>query len=131
MAKDIKPTLGRKRKYPTPEDLQKKIDSYFKGKRKVMSLGGLCDYLNLTYEGFDEYGRREEYGNIVPRAKQKISTWINEKALLGEINSTVAIFNQKCNFKWIEEEKRIARDEGSESEHIANVISKLIDRLPS
>ena len=94
--------MHRKKKYPKPIDLENKINEYFDSKSPddVMSLGGLCCHLDLTYEGFAEYGRRKSYSAIVKSARQKIETWLNEAGMSGKIVPTMSMFNLKCNFKW-------------------------------
>lgn len=95
--------MGRPRKYKKPEDMQVKIDEYFKiHDGGILSLGGLCNHLDLTYEGFAEYGRRKSYSGIVKKAKQKIETWIFETGMKGDVNPAMAIFYLKANCRWSE-----------------------------
>lgn len=118
---------GRKRQYPDPQGLKDKIEKYFKSNKKIKSVGGLCDYLDLTYEGLDEYGRREEYKDIVKRAKQRVSKWTHEAALAGTVNPTVAIFTLKCNFGWRE---NTPEERKSDSQNIVEAFRRVSQELP-
>ena len=92
--------MPKPKKYPKPVDLEKAVNEYFNKGLDIISLGGLCCHLDLTYEGFAEYGRRKSYSGIVKKAKQKVETWVNESGMAGKINPTMAIINLKANFKW-------------------------------
>ena len=95
-----KKSVGRPLKYPTPELLQNKVTEYFETEEDVLTVTGLVLHLDLTYEGFAEYGRRDGFSAIVKKAKMRIEDHVNKAALKGGYIASVAIFNLKNNFGW-------------------------------
>jgi hypothetical protein len=99
---------GKALTFETPEALQEAIDRYFASRgnvyakddkglpfidrgqpvileRKPMTLNGLIYDIGLcSREGFDEYGRRDGYADIVRRAKLKIANFY--ESLLSDPN---------------------------------------------
>lgn len=126
----------RKKQYETPELFQAAIDRYFDehdDDGKIISLAGLCCELNLTYEGFAEYGRYEAYSGIAKMAKQRVERWVNEQALKGDITPSIAALNLRSNFKWNDRfEARPHGEEGQKSnaEKVAEALTKIADSLP-
>jgi len=100
--------MARPLKYKTPEEMQAKINAYFKqaDKQGVCSLGGLCMYLDLTYEGLAEYQRRPLFSVTIKKAKNQVERKINELAMQNKLNPTMVIFNLKNNFGWNEDSKK-------------------------
>jgi len=110
---------GRPLLFKTPQDLQKKIDKYFKdcddtivrtvyGKDgDVMetittpyTISGLAYALRTSRETLMNYEERGEYFDTIKDAKQKIVTQQEQRALSGQANPTFSIFSLKNNYAW-------------------------------
>lgn len=94
---------GRPKKYSEVEQLQKKINEYFKmcdEKEKPYTITGLCLYLDIDRSTLLRYEEKEEYCNTIKRAKNRIENYVEENSLKGLLNPTVSIFNLKNNFGW-------------------------------
>lgn len=106
---------GRPLKYETADELQAAIDVYFKQcdeRTKTIvtksgdvievpdpapyTISGLCLVLDLDRQSLLNYSRREEFFDIVRRAKLRIQNDIELRSFNN--NPTGAIFNLKCNF---------------------------------
>lgn len=110
--------MGRPLKFSSAEELQEKIDNYFKhcdeecklfvdektGKSKVIykpyTVSGLAVYLDTTRDLLIDYAEKDEFSDTVKRAKAKIAASLEERTLTGAYNSTFAIFSFKNNFGW-------------------------------
>lgn len=114
MAKEI--TSGRPPMFKTPEDLQKKIDEYFKTgvKKRTITVGkppnvetielpvptisGLCLFLGFeSRQSFYDYEKKEGFTYTVKRARLFIEVEYEEQLQHG--NTTGAIFALK-NMGW-------------------------------
>lgn len=115
---------GRKRAFETPEKLQAKVNGYFKhcvegdNKKKTSevevphikkpyTMCGLCLYLGICKDTHSEYmnGVYDKHGNfsrVLKMAKLKIEADKLEQATLGNYNTTICIFDLKCNHGYIE-----------------------------
>ena len=115
---------GRPRQYGTPEAMQLVIEEYFykcdsrivptivnkgggKGnallqmkKPKPYTVQGLAVYLNLTFEGLREYGKRPEFSATVKNARARIEENAVTRMLDGDGPVAAQIFNLKNNFDW-------------------------------
>lgn len=106
---------GQPPKYKTPEELQKKIDSII---AKYESDGYICNMTLLTADlGFanrqsinDYMNRSPEFSDIIKRTKTKIAGIKIMKAEKGEINTTMAIFDLKCNHDHVETKHVVVED---------------------
>lgn len=117
MAKKAKNNPGGKPPlYKTPEELQKKIDAYFKGKgvlenvskassnkkkneqRPIYTITGLCLYLGFeSRQAFYRLEDKQEFSYTIKKARMQIENVYEER--LQSSNSTGAIFALK-NFGW-------------------------------
>lgn len=120
---------GRLRKYNSPEEMQPLIDAYFEScdkKKEVINtdkgikviyepytVSGLCLALDMSRETLLQYEKLETFSDTIKRAKKRIENWIESKALNGQINPTVSIFNLKNNFGWTDKtETEISNKKG-------------------
>lgn len=118
---------GRPSKFKTPEELQKKIDAYFKNcpdkKQFVTKLGnvieipmptisGLCYYLGFeSRQSFYDYEQVEKFSYTIKRARLFIEKEYEQ--LLQGNNCTGAIFALK-NFGWVDKtQQEITGKDGS------------------
>ncbi len=139
--KDQDPRVNGHRplKYLLPEDLQRDVDKYFlycdsqnvkdgSGKLVVNEpymITGLCDYIGITQNTWNDYGKREGYEDIVIRAKQRVESFVLKMASLNKINPIISIFNLKNNFGYTD---KIDVNTNTHTEYV-NVldIEKLVD----
>lgn len=94
---------GRPKKYSEVEQLQKKINEYFKmcdEKEKPYTITGLCLYLDIDRVTLLRYEEKDEFCSTIKRAKNKVENYVEENSLMGKLNPTVSIFNLKNNFGW-------------------------------
>jgi hypothetical protein len=68
---------GRPLKFQSPADLQKAIDAYFQapGKKSVM---GLCVHLDCGRQTLLDYAVKDEFADIITRAKDRIQQYYEE-----------------------------------------------------
>lgn len=94
--------MARPFKY-TPEELEKKIDEYFKKKEKegredklvFCSIRDLANFLKIDLQTFYNYDSRLGYSNITKKARERIiATWEQQLFYPGR-NTTGAIFYLK------------------------------------
>jgi hypothetical protein len=119
---------GRPLKFKTVQELQKKIDEYFKscwttkldmfgnpiyvknkeGKKtdelvivqiKPYTITGLAVALDTTRETLLDYEEKAKYSDTIKRAKQKCHNYAEDALFIGK-NPTGAIFNLKNNYGW-------------------------------
>lgn len=112
---------GQPLKWKSPEELQKKIDTYFKwcekhNKHKTVS--GLAWWLDtdritlLNYENADENnwlkrldeGTKHQYINTIKKAKRQIEAGY-EDSLFNKNSVTGAIFTLKNNYNWADKQE--------------------------
>lgn len=110
---------GRPLMFQTKEELEKKIEEYFKKcdetivKRKYDKEGnvieewsnpytitGLAMHLNTSRETLCEYGEKPMFVDIIKKAKEKCEECYERNALLGKYNPAFAIFAVKNHFNW-------------------------------
>jgi hypothetical protein len=95
---------GRPLKFATPEEMQQKIDEYFKscedelGKLiKPISITGLAIYLDTYRDLLCNYEERDEFYDTVKKAKQRVENFYEERLTLNA--PAGSIFALK-NFDW-------------------------------
>ncbi len=91
---------GRPLKFKTPEELQKKIDAYFKDaeERDVpYTVSGLCYFLDCDRLTLLNYAKKDRFVNTIKKAKSKILRSVEERSFLVS-NPAACIFNMKANF---------------------------------
>lgn len=88
--------MARPRKY-TAEELQEKIDQYFKEEEEP-TMGGLAVHLKMSRAALIYYKEGDEFFNILKKAREKVES-IYEKRLIYKPNPTGVIFALK-NMGW-------------------------------
>jgi len=95
---------GRPLKFKTVEELQAKIDSYFKDRVdesgtaiKPVTITGLALHLDTSRETLMDYQERDEFSDAIKRAKLRIENYYEENLMTGK--PTGPIFALK-NFGW-------------------------------
>jgi len=103
-AAEKKRKKGHPPKYSEVEELQKKIDAYFKEcdtKGKPYTVTGLAFACALTRQQLINYEYKEEFKPAIRRAKQLVEISLEEKLIDGTLkNQTGVIFNLKNNWGW-------------------------------
>lgn len=90
--------VGRPLKIDSADELEKLVNEYFeKTAETKITITGLCLYLGLTKETFYEYAKREEYKDILNRARLMVEN--SYEMSLRENGRTGDIFALK-NFGW-------------------------------
>jgi len=112
------PILGGAPLKYTAEEFEKKINEYFiyiddvnvkrKLKRfegekfKPFTLSGICVYLGISRETWNEYSKKNGYIDTIKRTKTIVENYAEEGLLNGSLNAIGAIFNLKNNFGWVD-----------------------------
>ena len=124
--------MARPRKFKTVEEMQIKIDEYFqmcdektetkiddKGRAKTFyepyTISGLCLALDIDRSTLIEYAAIPEFSNTIKKAKLKVESWVEKKAMTGDANATFAIFSLKNNFGWKDKQEVEVADKTKES----------------
>lgn len=92
---------GRPLKFTSVEDMQNKIDAYFRycdENDKPYTISGLALALDTCRDTLLEYQGKEEFSDTINKAKQKVHVFVEER-LFGS-NVAGPIFNLKNNFGW-------------------------------
>lgn len=137
---------GRPKRYTDPKLMQKKIDKYFnecdkkneKAKKTTeidlepYTVSGLCLALDVNKSTLWDYEQTDQFSDTIKRAKSRIENWIEKKAMTNAINPTVAIFNLKNNFGWVDRREVETTDKTSNAieEWVKNNANKLKDITP-
>lgn len=118
--------------FATVEELQQGIDKYFAEPGKVtinvkdvglvevnepLSVSALADSLGVCRDTLHEYSRGtygDEYSDTIKKAITKIERDKVSKAMIGQYDKTIAIFDLKNNHGW-KDKKEI--EENSKQEH--------------
>lgn len=100
---------GRPLKFATVEELQQKIDAYFKEretiellpngdiKPKPITITGLALALDTSRETICDYGEKDGFSDSIRRARLKCESYAEERLFLGQ--ATGPIFALK-NYGW-------------------------------
>ena len=147
---------GTEKMFKTPEDLQKKIDEYFricddniaevydKKTQEIKTVAdpipytveGLCNVLDCNRATLLNYSKEpgyEDYFNIIEKAKLKVTQNKVEKTLSGKYNATFAIFDLVNNTDY--KNTNTTEIVGSGGKDLLNInvsddtIEKLIEKL--
>jgi hypothetical protein len=108
---------GRPKRY-SPEEFEAKVIEYFEWvneenkqrklkrfegeKIKPYTLSGICVYLGISRDTWNEYSKQEEYTGIIKEAKAVVENYAEEGLLNGSLNAIGTIFNLKNNFQWVD-----------------------------
>lgn len=125
--------VGRPPKYKTPEELQAKIDAYFKGcfrevpvrnttngellldsegnvvlevrQIRPITVTGLAIACDMDRNRLLEYSEKEEFYHTIKRAKEICHNYAEEQLYLMK-NATGAIFSLKNNWSWVDKSQQ-------------------------
>ena len=115
--------VGRPMKFKSVEELQTKIDNYFKEcneNNEIYTVTGLAMALDTDRQTLVNYSNREEYFDTIKKAKQKIENQMVNRALTGVYNPTVSIFLMKNNFGYVDkQEQEVVVAEKSKAEKLS------------
>ncbi len=112
----------RKKKYQTRKALQDAINEYFKT-NDIHIVSGLANHLRMTTQALRDYGRDENFSDIVSEAKQRVEMFA-EKNLYGKY-SKGAYFTLRCHFKWRDND-----EQSSATNDMAKALLELANKLP-
>lgn len=96
------PRIGRPKKYSEVDEMQKKIDGYFKKcdkDREPYTITGLAIALDLDRKSINNYSKDDKFFPTIKKAKAKVEEYLEKRLLFGN-SSTGVIFNLKNNFDW-------------------------------
>jgi hypothetical protein len=94
---------GRPMLFSSPDELQKKINNYFKNNKTKKTISGLAYHLGfVSRSSFYDYQENEVFSNIIKKARLKIETIYEEKLHSG--NATGIIFALK-NMGWSDKQE--------------------------
>lgn len=100
---------GRPAKYKNKEELQEKIDKYFKEcdkEHEPYTVTGLGLALDMSRQDLINYSNKEEFFDTIKKAKQKVENYL-EKRLINDSSATGIIFNLKNNYGWKDKQENI------------------------
>ena len=100
---------GRPAKYEAKEELQEKIDNYFKKcdlEKEPYTVTGLGLALDMSRQDLINYSNKEEFFDTIKNAKQKVENYL-EKRLINDSSATGIIFNLKNNYGWKDKQENI------------------------
>lgn len=100
---------GRPAKYKNKEELQEKIDKYFREcdeKEEPYTVTGLGLALDMSRQDLINYSNKEDFFDTIKKAKQKVENYL-EKRLIKDSSATGIIFNLKNNYGWKDKQENI------------------------
>jgi len=94
--------VGRPLKFPSPEDMQEKIDEYFyecDDNQIPYTITGLAMALDCDRVTILDYAKKPEFSSTIKKAKIKVERGLELMLIQGRTPAGV-IFNLKNNFGW-------------------------------
>lgn len=91
---------GRPLKFASAEEMQVKIDAYFRereAEEKPISITGLANYLDTYRDLLCNYAEKDEFHDTIKKAKQRVEQFYEERLIYQ--NAAGPIFALK-NFDW-------------------------------
>lgn len=89
------------------------------------SISGLCSFLQIHRDTFNEYSRHEDYADICEAAKNEIEAYLCSQLGSGKGDGGI-IFNLQNNFGWKQKrEVELGRDTRESMKHAATYREKL------
>ena len=99
---------GRPPKYESPEELEKAVEAYFDEcviKKDIPIQSGLAYSLGFaSRQSLYDYAQKEQYSYIIGRAKLRCEDELNQAALKGEANPSIAKLNLATNYGYSEKQ---------------------------
>jgi hypothetical protein len=102
-----KAKVGKPLAFKSVEELQLKIDDYFKHcdeNDKPYTICGLANHLGVTRQTLLNYQGKEEYFDTIKKSKNRCEQYAEEFLFSGR-QVAGAIFNLKNNYGWHDEQK--------------------------
>ena len=100
---------GRPPKYNTVEEMQEKIDDYFKQcdySDRPYTITGLALALDMDRRTLLNYGEKEEFFPTIKKAKLRVENYLEER-LIRDTSCTGIIFNLKNNYGWKDKQENV------------------------
>lgn len=94
--------MARPKKYTDVEEMENKIENYFKmcdKKGEPYTITGLAIALDLDRKSINNYSKDDKFFPTIKKSKAKVEEYL-EKRLLFNSSATGVIFNLKNNFDW-------------------------------
>lgn len=94
---------GRPCKFESVEEMQKKIDEYFKTcdeNGKPYTVSGLAYALDTSRRTLLNYQEKDEFFHTIKKAKDKIEQFNEELLYSKDVPTVGVIFNLKNNYDW-------------------------------
>ena len=100
---------GRPPKYNTVEEMQEKIDDYFKQcdySDRPYTITGLALALDMDRRTLLNYGEKEEFFPTIKKAMLRVENYLEER-LIRDTSCTGIIFNLKNNYGWKDKQENV------------------------
>lgn len=100
--------ISRKSELKTSKNDNKPIKPY--------TMSGLLCHMQLSYSEFELLREKKTYRRLLNYAKARVESYIEEKALTGELSPSASLASLKCYFGWGEkQDERLLQgiDEGT------------------
>jgi len=86
-----------------PDEFAKVMEKYLKRceqKDIPITVSGFCAFADISDETLRSYEKNDDYKDVVRRFRRKAEADLIERALMGKVNSTFAIFFAKSKLGW-------------------------------
>ena len=110
---------GRPKAFNSPKELQRLLDEYFdycdndkeiitdskgniKSIQKPYTMSGICVYLDIHADTWNEYSRKPEFSETIKKARKKVENYCEENTITGRLNPIFSIFSLKNNLGWVD-----------------------------
>ena len=100
---------GSPPKYKTKEEIEEKIDNYFKEcqlNNKPYTITGLGLALDMSRQDLINYSKKDEFFDTIKRAKMRVENYLEER-LINDSSATGIIFNLKNNYGWKDKQENV------------------------
>lgn len=94
---------GRPPKFKTKEEMQEKIDLYFKEckqEKRPITFTGLAYSIGLSRQGLLNYSKDERFFDTIKKAREYVEMTMEERLVGTSGIATGIIFNLKNNYGW-------------------------------
>lgn len=98
--------IGRPVTFDDPVKFSEMVSDYFDRVamlREVPTITGLAVYLDTDRKTLYNYRSKDDFFPTIKRALAKCEAAIEQRAMLGGINATMAIFSLKNNYGWVDQ----------------------------
>ena len=131
---------GQPRKFPTPQDLEKKWDKYVEYCEKpqlvkandrvvpfykLVSKTGFLKYAKLNRNFYDDYKKLKDFSDILEKIQQDCKTYLLEMGLKGIYNSNIVKLIASANYGM--SEKRVLLGDKDNPLEVNITMNSLLD----